>query len=93
MFYVVQRGRKPGIYNLWSDVQEQIVGFKGCKMWKAETLAEAERTWHLSKQIVAPYNDVVFDVKVVETKSPVIVDPRILYLNKWLKRHHLLSLK
>jgi ribonuclease HI len=41
-FYVVWKGRAPGIYQNWSDYQQQINGFKGAafKAFKTRQLAE-----------------------------------------------------
>jgi len=37
MFYAVHKGINPGIYNAWSDCQQQIHGFKGAIYKKFET--------------------------------------------------------
>ena len=37
MFYAVHKGKKPGIYKLWPDCQQQTHGFKGAVFKKFET--------------------------------------------------------
>lgn len=41
-YYVVRKGRKPGIYLNWSDCEEEVVGFKGAEYKKTKTIQEAE---------------------------------------------------
>ncbi len=41
-FYVVWRGRKPGIYETWADCTSQVTGFAGAKYKSFLTRAEAE---------------------------------------------------
>jgi ribonuclease HI len=41
-FYAVRRGRKPGIFLSWKEVEPLIVGFKGSQHKKFNTRAEAE---------------------------------------------------
>jgi ribonuclease HI len=41
-FYGVQSGRKPGVYNSWPEVLEQITGWKGPKHKVFKTRMEAE---------------------------------------------------
>lgn len=40
-YYAVKKGKIPGIYNTWSDCQEQIKGFSGAKFHSFSTLEEA----------------------------------------------------
>ena len=41
-FYVVWLGRKPGIYNKWSDVKKQIFGKIKPKFKRFDSISEAE---------------------------------------------------
>ncbi|KAK7070600.1 Ribonuclease H1 [Halocaridina rubra] len=41
-FYAVARGLKPGIYEKWTDCQEQIAGYSGARYKKFSTKTEAE---------------------------------------------------
>ena len=41
-FYGVAIGRKPGVYTDWAKAQEAIIGWKGPKYKKFDTLSEAE---------------------------------------------------
>ena len=49
-FYVVFKGRQPGIYESWRDCERQVVGFKGCKFRGFNTYAEALAAFHESQQ-------------------------------------------
>lgn len=44
-FYVVWKGNKPGIYNTWSECQEQIFGYKDALYKSFKTLKEAETAY------------------------------------------------
>ncbi|GAB1604283.1 ribonuclease H1 [Argonauta hians] len=40
-FYAVKKGRTPGVYNTWTECQEQVNGFYGAKFKKFNTEEEA----------------------------------------------------
>jgi ribonuclease H-related protein len=40
-YYGVKQGRKPGVYNTWSECEEQIKGFSGAKYKKFTSYEEA----------------------------------------------------
>uniref|UniRef100_A0A6C0B3V2 Ribonuclease H n=1 Tax=viral metagenome TaxID=1070528 RepID=A0A6C0B3V2_9ZZZZ len=42
MFYAVVKGRKPGIYNSWSECENQVSGFRGSQFQKFKTKEAAE---------------------------------------------------
>ena len=44
-YYVVWRGRKPGIYTSWADCDKQIQGFAGQKFKGFKTLEEAQKAF------------------------------------------------
>ncbi len=41
-FYVVWKGRKPGIYTAWAEAEEQVRGFTGAEYKAFGSLPEAE---------------------------------------------------
>lgn len=41
-YYVVWRGRSPGVYRSWDDCQSQIFGFEGAKYKSFDRLSDAE---------------------------------------------------
>lgn len=41
-YYVVWRGRRPGIYSSWEDCQAQVFGFDGARFKSFDRLADAE---------------------------------------------------
>ena len=41
-FYAIRNGRKPGIYNIWSEAEEQIKGFPNAEYKSFITLEEAK---------------------------------------------------
>lgn len=47
-FYVVWRGKKPGIYTSWPDCQKQIVGFERAQFKSFTTRVEAEQAYEKS---------------------------------------------
>jgi ribonuclease HI len=44
-WYVVLKGRKPGIYDLWDEAKEQVHGFPGPVFRSFESQNEAEKAW------------------------------------------------
>src|SRR5699024_1629990 len=42
-FYAVKAGKIPGIYQTWSQAEEQVKGFSGAEYKSFPTLEEAER--------------------------------------------------
>jgi hypothetical protein len=46
LYYVVAKGRNPGIYYTWQDCQTQINGFSGAKFKKCKTYREAIDFFH-----------------------------------------------
>ena len=47
-FYVVWRGKKPGIYNSWEDCQKQVMGFEGAHYKSFGSSKEAEAAFKQS---------------------------------------------
>lgn len=52
-FYVVFKGRKPGIYHTWEDCQEQTNGFSGFLSKEYDTFEEANI--QLNKYMMTQY--------------------------------------
>ncbi len=44
-YYVVWRGREPGIYNTWEECQQQVVGFPAATYKSFKTEAEAQQAF------------------------------------------------
>ena len=44
-WYVVYRGRSPGVYNSWQSCQEQVAGFSNNSYQGFETLQEAQANY------------------------------------------------
>lgn len=44
-YYVVWKGRKPGIYSTWSECQEQIDGFTGQQFKSFDNLIDAQKAF------------------------------------------------
>lgn len=45
-FYVVWEGKKPGIYNAWTDCKAMITGYQGAKYKSFPTFAEAKKAYN-----------------------------------------------
>ena len=45
-FYVVWQGKRPGIYNKWSDCKAAITGYKGAQYKSFSTFAEAKKAYN-----------------------------------------------
>ena len=44
-WYIVYRGRSPGVYNSWRSCQEQVAGFSNNSYQGFETLQEAQANY------------------------------------------------
>ena len=53
-WYVVYKGRVPGVYEHWEDVHKQVNGFKGNCQKGYATKAEAEAHWRRSNAMGFP---------------------------------------
>lgn len=49
-FYVVWRGRKPGVYDTWDECREQILGFKDAAYKSFPTKREADEAYGASSR-------------------------------------------
>src|SRR5215216_1730528 len=49
-FYVVWRGRKPGVYNTWDECRAQVIGFKDATYRSFPTRREAEDAYKESSR-------------------------------------------
>ena len=73
-YYVVWVGQKPGIYEKWSDCQEQVVGFPDAKYKSYKTRKEAEAAFldsssdHISKSSKTKVKD-ISDIKEIVADS------------------------
>lgn len=56
-YYAVRRGKKPGVYETWTECQEQTKGYKGCEFKKFSDETEAHR-WVNGETIEDMYNKV-----------------------------------
>ncbi|MBB6450676.1 ribonuclease HI [Geomicrobium halophilum] len=45
-FYVVWKGRKPGVYRTWAECQQQVSGYKGARFKSFKTKEEAEQAYN-----------------------------------------------
>ncbi len=45
-WYVVWVGYEPGIYESWSEAQDQVVGYPGAKFRKFRRLQDAQEAFH-----------------------------------------------
>ncbi|MFK7971099.1 MAG: viroplasmin family protein [Bacteroidia bacterium] len=71
-FYVVWKGRKPGIYNTWKECQANIMGFPGARYRSFESKAEAEYAFKVNPDTLAP-------AKTKKTTQKA--DPKVPYPN------------
>jgi ribonuclease HI len=64
-FYVVWKGKEPGIYHNWNDCKAQVDGFAGAAYKAFPTLAEAEIAFnqHFAKHIYKKEKDTVVSTK------------------------------
>ncbi|GAK01363.1 LOW QUALITY PROTEIN: ribonuclease HI-related protein 3 [Geomicrobium sp. JCM 19055] len=52
-YYVVWKGRKPGIYTTWAECEAEVKGFKGARFKSYPTYEEAKQAFQSGKSVVA----------------------------------------
>jgi ribonuclease HI len=78
-YYVVWRGRQPGVYTTWADCQQQVNGFQGAKFKSFPTRAAAEQALsesyreHIASGGAGPSKPVQLTVEELE-RLGVILD-------------------
>ncbi|QQK79428.1 viroplasmin family protein [Salicibibacter cibi] len=55
-YYVVWKGRNPGIYQSWAECQEQVNGYKGARFKSFTSKEEAERAYHTGTNNSSEYS-------------------------------------
>jgi ribonuclease HI len=78
-FYVVWKGKAPGIYHNWNDCKAQVDGFAGAAYKAFPTLAEAEIAFnqHFAKHIYKKEKDAVVSTKAgvgLPINDSIVVD-------------------
>lgn len=64
-YYAVKKGKNPGIYNTWSEAEEQIKGFSGASYKSFKTIEEA--TEFLNDQIIKEIDEQnIIDEETIE---------------------------
>ena len=60
-WYVVFRGRRPGVYDSWTMAHEQVNGFQGACYKKFRTKEEADEAFygHAKKEKQQPYEEMM----------------------------------
>lgn len=56
-FYVVRKGRKPGIYQKWSDAEKQVKGFSGAEYKGFGFLSDAEEYLNKTRSANTPMRE------------------------------------
>ena len=70
-FYVVWRGRKPGVYDSWDDCKQQVEGFGEAAYKAYATLEDAEEAFWRGKEEAQPAQAVAGqDDKTSDTPLP-----------------------
>lgn len=57
-YYAVAKGRNPGVYDNWSECQDQIMGFKGARYKKFDNESDA---YNFIEQDMETYDDDILD--------------------------------
>jgi ribonuclease HI len=81
-FYVVWKGRRPGVYNTWDEARAQVEGFPGALYRKFKTLEDALRAFRGETDVADVYSDASYDGQTLRIR---IVDAggRTLHSDSW----------
>ena len=78
-WYVVTRGRVPGVYHEWDDCFEQVISFSGCSFKSYKTREEAEARWmkHLEDE---PKKNPMKTLMTNRTKTSTVLQTGVVLL-------------
>ena len=69
-YYVVWRGRKPGVYETWEECEQQVKGFEGARYKGFASRAEAEGA--MEPSVVSSQKSVVSSQQSVVSSQPIL---------------------
>jgi len=81
-FYVVWRGRKPGVYGTWDEAKAQVEGFPGALYRKFKTLEDALTAFRGEVSIADAYCDASYDGRTLRIRI-VDAEGRTLHHDSW----------
>ncbi len=81
-FYVVWRGRKPGVYSTWDEAKAQVEGFPGALYRKFKTLEDALAAFRGETDLADTYCDASYDGQVLRIRV-VDAQGRTLHSDSW----------
>ncbi len=81
-FYVVWRGRKPGVYSTWDEAKAQVEGFSGALYRKFKTLEDALAAFQGKTDVADTYCDASYDGQVLRIRV-VDAQGRTLHSDSW----------
>jgi ribonuclease HI len=81
-FYVVWKGRKPGVYGTWDEARAQVEGFPGALYRKFKTLEDALRAFRGETDVADVYSDASYDGQTLRVRI-VDAEGRTLHSDSW----------
>jgi Predicted double-stranded RNA/RNA-DNA hybrid binding protein len=81
-FYVVWKGRNPGVYNTWDEAKAQVEGFPGALYRKFKTLEDALAAFRGETNVADAYSDASYNGRTLSIR---VVDARgrTLHSDSW----------
>ena len=76
-YYVVWKGKTPGVYHTWAECQKQVVGFEGAQFLSFNNLGDAEvaftkNPWvYLNKGTASAKKGTVLPGKIIQESLSV----------------------
>jgi ribonuclease HI len=84
-FYVVWKGRKPGVYETWDEARAQVEGFPGALYRKFKTLEDALAAFRGETNVADVYSDASYDGQTLRIRI-VDAEGRTLHSDSWAVR-------
>jgi ribonuclease HI len=81
-FYVVWKGRKPGVYQTWDEAKAQVEGFPGALYRKFKTLEDALAAFRGETNVADVYCDASYDGQTLRIRI-VDAEGRTLHSDSW----------
>jgi ribonuclease HI len=81
-FYVVWKGRRPGVYDTWDEAKAQVEGFPGALYKKFKTLEDALMAFRGETDVANAYSDASYDGQTLRIRV-VDAEGRTLHSDSW----------
>ena len=77
-YYVVWRGKQPGVYTDWGECEEQIKGFNGAKFKSFDSMLLAEEAFKVGPEMAASLQSNTDEIGMLKVQNQAGVEPPVM---------------